>query len=278
MVRVSPQELFDEADRLEEEGQQDRALITWRQLAETHPTRNVFLRLASVTKDLGLIDDAEHAFKQALEIDGRSTGALMGLGSLAIDHRNYEAAESYLKKACEIEEYPAGYTLLGVALRNNGKDLDAEEAYRRAIRIDPKYEEAYYNLGVLLKFDRSSEAQMLFRRAVELDPDYACAYRELGMCSASTGLTRKAKAIFERPSSLNLATPGHIFTSEPTCGNAPMWTQRQRSFGLQRSLSRSGLFRFGPWAISIVVRMKTSIWPNRFSSELCSWTRLNPQL
>jgi hypothetical protein len=29
MVRVSPQELFDEADRLEEDGQQDHALIAW---------------------------------------------------------------------------------------------------------------------------------------------------------------------------------------------------------------------------------------------------------
>jgi Flp pilus assembly protein TadD len=163
MVRVSPQELFDEADRLEEEGRRDRALIAWRQLAETHPTRNVFLRLASITKELGLVDDAEHAFKQALEIDGGSVGALIGLGILAIDHQNYEAAESYLKRAVGIEEDPAGFSLLGVALRNNGKDFEAEEAYRRAIRLDPEYEEAYYNLGVLLKFDRPSEAQVLFR-------------------------------------------------------------------------------------------------------------------
>src|SRR5260370_17699229 len=180
MVRVSPQELFDEADRLEEQGQQDRALIAWRQLAETHPTRDVFLRIASITKDLGLIDDAEHAFKQALEIDDRSAGALMGLGALAINRRNYETAESYLKRACEIEGCPAGFTLLGVALRNNGKDFEAAEAYRRAILLSPKYHKASPNLGVLLKFDRPSEAQVLFRRAIELDPDYACAHRELG--------------------------------------------------------------------------------------------------
>ncbi len=63
------QELFDEADRLEEDGQRERALIVWRQLAETHPTRNVFLRLASITKELGLIDDAEHAFQR--RVSGR---------------------------------------------------------------------------------------------------------------------------------------------------------------------------------------------------------------
>ena len=192
MVRVS-QELFDEADRLEEEGQQHRALIVWRQLAETHPTRNVFLRLASITKELGLIDDAEHAFQQALEIDGRSAGALMGLGVLAINRRNFEAAESHLKRACEIEESPGGFSLLGVALRNNGKEFEAEEAYRSAIRLDPKYEEAYYNLGVLLKFNRPSEALVHFRRAVELDPEYACAYRELGFVLSESGRNPEAE-------------------------------------------------------------------------------------
>ena len=187
------QELFDEADRLEEEGQQHRALIVWRQLAETHPTRNVFLRLASITKELGLIDDAEHAFQQALEIDGRSARALMGLGVLAINRRNFEAAESHLKRACEIEESPGGFSLLGVALRNNGKELEAEEAHRSAIRLDPKYEEAYYNLGVLLKFNRPSEALVHFRRAVELDPEYACAYRELGFVLSKSGPNPEAE-------------------------------------------------------------------------------------
>lgn len=98
------QELFDEAIRLEEEGQRVRAVGVWRQLAETQPTRNVFLRLAQITNELGLLAEAENAFKGALEIDGRSALALRGLGILAIGRRDYEAAESYLKTACEIEE------------------------------------------------------------------------------------------------------------------------------------------------------------------------------
>lgn len=173
------QDLFDEAVRLEEEGEYEHALAVWQQLAETSPTRNVFLRLGSIAKDLGLLGDAERAFKQALEIDGRSTNALMSLGSLAIDQRNYETAVDYLRRACEIQEDPGGFSLLGVALKNTGELLDAEAAYRSAIRIDPKYEEAYYNLGVLLR-DRPSEAQALLMTALELDPVYACAHRELG--------------------------------------------------------------------------------------------------
>lgn len=188
------QELFDEAIRFEEEGQLERALGMWRHLAETHPTRNVFLRLANITNELGLLEDAEHAFKHALEIDGRSASALKGLGILAIHNRDYEAGESYLRRACEIEEDPAGFTLLGVALAHTGREVEAEEAYRRAIRINPRYEEACLNLGVLLRNDRPSEAQVLLRTAVELDPGYACAYRELGFVLTKRGATTEAES------------------------------------------------------------------------------------
>ena len=181
------EELFDAAVRLEEAGQLDRALPLWRQLAKSDPTRNVFLRLANITEDLGLTAEAESAFKRALEIDNRSTVALIGLGSLAIDRRDFETAAGYLEKACEIEEDPCGLSLLGVALQNTAKDIDAEQAYRRAIHIDPKYEEAYYNLGVLLRHSRPLEAQALFRTALELDPNYACAYRELGYSLCARG-------------------------------------------------------------------------------------------
>ena len=174
------QELFDEAIRLEDEGQHERALGVWRQLAETNPTRNVFLRLAHLTQNLGLKADAESAFQRALSIDNRSAPALKGLGILAIHQMNYEAAEGYLRKCCEIEEDPGGWSLLGVALRHVGKDLEAQEAYRRAIRIDSRYEEAYFNLGVHLRVDRPSEAETLFREAIRLDPNFACAHRELG--------------------------------------------------------------------------------------------------
>jgi tetratricopeptide (TPR) repeat protein len=80
-----PQEQFDEAVRLEAEGQQERALGLWRQLDPRSSSRNVFLRLASIAQKLGLIEDAEAAFKEALRIDDRSALALRGMGILAID-------------------------------------------------------------------------------------------------------------------------------------------------------------------------------------------------
>jgi len=177
---MSPQEQFDEAIRLEDEGHRELALGVWRQLTETYPTRNAFLRLGGIAKELGLLDDAGRAFKQALQIDARSALAMRELGLLAMDRRDYEIAGSYLKKACQIDEDPGGFSLLGAALAKTGKSVEAEQAYRRALTIDSKYEEAYFNLGVLLRRKHPSEAEALFRTALELDPGYACAHRELG--------------------------------------------------------------------------------------------------
>ncbi|MEI9976981.1 MAG: tetratricopeptide repeat protein [Ignavibacteriota bacterium] len=186
MVGVS-EELFREADRLEDEGQTERALAKWRELAISNPTGNVFLRLAGCAKDLGRIDEAQVAFKRVLDIDDRSPLALTELGIIALDRHDYDTAEACLRRACEAEEGPGRFTLLGVALRNLGKDLEAEEAYRRAIQLDPEYDEAYFNLGVLFRDDRPSEAQALFRNALEIDPDFASAHRELGFLLSKLG-------------------------------------------------------------------------------------------
>src|SRR5436190_14511645 len=96
------QALFDEAMRLEENGQGERALAAWRELATSSPTRNVFLRLAGCAKQLGIIDEAEGAFTSALELDDRSAPALAGLGILAIDRGDYQGAEDYLRRACTV--------------------------------------------------------------------------------------------------------------------------------------------------------------------------------
>jgi protein O-GlcNAc transferase len=178
MVKVS-QDLFDKALHLEEEGQLERALEVWRELASSSATRNVFLRYGGAAKELGLLDEAKEAFKRALEIDDRSAPALTQLGIIALGRHDYNTAEGYLRRACAAEEDPGRFSLLGVALRNSGKDLEAEEAYRTAIRLDPKYEETHFNLGVVLRDDRPSEAQTLFRKALELDPNFAAAHREL---------------------------------------------------------------------------------------------------
>ena len=174
------QESFDRADQLEEAGRLGEALAQWRELTASSPTWNAMLRLGGCAKKLGRIEEAEQAFRRALEINPRSSLALLYLGMLAMDRRDYESAKEYLERAAAIKEHPSILTLLGVTLHHLQNDIGAEEAYRRAIRLDPSYEEAYFNLAVILRNTRPSDAEALFRRGLELDPDYAKAHRELG--------------------------------------------------------------------------------------------------
>ena len=108
---MSPQELFGEAIRLEDEGRRELALGLWRQPTATNPTRHAFLRLAESRKNSAL--------------------ALKDLGIIAIRRRDYEMAETRLKKACEIEEDPAGPDSVfsewpcGIT----GRPTEAERAY-----------------------------------------------------------------------------------------------------------------------------------------------------
>ena len=175
------QDLFNQADLLEVQGHLDRALTLWRQIAASNPTRNVFLRLGRCAEELGLLPDAQHAFTCALEIDGRSTKALVALGLLAIHQHNYAAAVDYLSRASALKEHPAILSVLGLALRHTGHDQESESAYRHALRLDPHYDEAHYNLGVLLRLThRHTEAEVHLRIALELDPLFAPTHREFG--------------------------------------------------------------------------------------------------
>lgn len=193
------QERFDEAIRLEESGQVEAALAVWRELAQTNPARNVFVRLGSACGELGLREEAEQAFLRAIEVDERCSVALFQLGLLAFDRGGLEDTVTWVRRACAIEEKAGYYSVLGVALFRTGNDLEAEQAYRKAIRLDPNYEEAYYNLGVLLRLrDRPSEAQAMLRKAIELDPDYAVAHRELGFVLLPRGIDPETEGYLRR--------------------------------------------------------------------------------
>ena len=128
----------------------------------------------------GLEEEAELAYRKLLTADGNSDLVLCRLGSMALERRDLAAAIDYFRSSAGLREDPGTYCLLGVSLARQGNTIQAEEAYQQALRIDPDYEEALYNLGVLLRDDRPSEARLVFARAVELDPLFACAHRELG--------------------------------------------------------------------------------------------------
>src|SRR5579872_5349667 len=147
----SPEELFEEAERLEEDGCEQEAFQKWKELADKYRNPDVLFRFALLARKLGELGEAKKALDLLVKLDPDFDGAHLTVASLAIRSQEYEDAERHLRRALHIEETRAGLTMLGVVLRNLGRDCEAKESYRRAIALDPLFDEAYYNLGVLLR-------------------------------------------------------------------------------------------------------------------------------
>jgi len=111
-------------------------------------------------------DDAETAFRQAIERDPDMVEAHYQLGNL---------------------------------LRETRRPADAEASYRRVLELVPAHHQAHNNLGAALgELDRFDEAAEHFRRAIALKPEYAEAHSNLAHASRAVGQAREAEAAARR--------------------------------------------------------------------------------
>ena len=100
------------------------------------------------------------------------------------DLQQYEEAEAAYRQAIEL--YPKGATPwhgLGNVLSNLHRYEDAEVAYRKAIELDPKFAYPWNGLGIVLMeyLHRYDEAEAAYRKAIELDPKFAYPWNGLGL-------------------------------------------------------------------------------------------------
>jgi tetratricopeptide (TPR) repeat protein len=119
-------------------------------------------------------DEAEAAYRKAIEIDPRNAATWYNLGNLLRDpFDRYHEAEAAYRKAIEIDPQDAApWNNLGNLLRDPFDRYDeAEAAYRKAIEIDPTLTSPWNSLGNLLQdyFDRYDEAETAYRKVIELD-------------------------------------------------------------------------------------------------------------
>jgi tetratricopeptide (TPR) repeat protein len=130
-------------------------------------------------------EEAEQAYRKAIEIDPKFAFPWNGLGNLLQDHtERYEEAEQAYRKAIEIDpKFAYPWNGLGNLLqRHIERYEEAEQAYRKAIELDPKGAYPWYGLGNLLRYhtERYEEAEQAYRKAIEIDPKYAQPWNGLG--------------------------------------------------------------------------------------------------
>jgi tetratricopeptide (TPR) repeat protein len=90
------------------------------------------------------------AYEKALELDPKSSGALVNLGTLYFNARKWKEAELYYRQALEADpEYALAHFDLANLFDERGDRTKALEHYTAALRISPNYADAHYNLALL---------------------------------------------------------------------------------------------------------------------------------
>lgn len=103
------------------------------------------------------------------------------LGMVYSNLKEKQNAEKAWRSAIEIDEnYEEAYFNLGLLLSAKGQAIEAEELLRKAVQLDPGSHRAHGALGILLKeLGHYSEAEAELRRTLELNPNDPIAWNHL---------------------------------------------------------------------------------------------------
>jgi tetratricopeptide (TPR) repeat protein len=140
-------------------------------------------------------DEIIEAYLKAIELDPRAAGAMVNLGTLHFNARQWREAEKYYLQALEADpDYPLAHFDLANLHDERGDRAKAMEHYNAALKISPNYADAHYNLALLyqgsnqpmkavrhwttyLKLDPASQWANIARRELSKLRDRAVVYR-----------------------------------------------------------------------------------------------------
>lgn len=148
----------------------------------------------------GNLEQAEAAFRRALEEDPDSARGLHLLGVVLDQRGRHGEAAALIARAVSLEPGDAeAFNSLGNALRAAGRLDEAAAAYQDALALDGDSPWVLYNLGsILIGKGKAEQAEILLHRAVELEPGFAQAWNNLGVTRRAIGDALSAEVAFRR--------------------------------------------------------------------------------
>ena len=154
-------------------------------------------RLGLIQERRGEEQQAEAAFRRAVELDPRHAGAHLELARSALAHRHYDPALKHLQAV--VRQEPKNTTaleLLSLTHRNLGSLKEAESYARQAVAAAPDAPRGWLALAQALQDQATpetlEEAERAYRRALELSPDLSEARHQLGKIRLGRGEYREA--------------------------------------------------------------------------------------
>jgi tetratricopeptide (TPR) repeat protein len=120
-------------------------------LAEREQQSEVWFQRGLALEEAGApATEAATAYRKAIELNPRASGALVNMGTISFRMRKLKEAEDYYLRAAEADpEYPLAQFNLGNLFDEQGHVEEARAYYLSAIRLNPRYADAYFNLALL---------------------------------------------------------------------------------------------------------------------------------
>jgi len=118
---------------------------------------------------------AERVYEKLLDAEPKSTDALRGLASLAIQSSDFDAALEYHVRLIDLGERSAELLYnTGLMYEKADQSEKAAHLYREALALQPGMPEALLNLGRILESGgNSDEARLCWTKALEAEPALA---------------------------------------------------------------------------------------------------------
>jgi tetratricopeptide (TPR) repeat protein len=159
-----------------------------------------WVTLGQSLKAAGRSEEAEHAYGQALRLDGMNPLARMGLGELMLAaERPQEALREFDLALRRQPAMAAAHMNLGHALASLGRYEAALTRYEQTLALRPRLPEAEFAAGfVLARMGKLKGAELRYRRALSLRPDFAAAWMNLGSLLREQGREIYAEAALRR--------------------------------------------------------------------------------
>jgi tetratricopeptide (TPR) repeat protein len=154
-------------------------------------------------------DEAEAAYRRALQFDAHDTEARNALGLFLESRGRHEEALQEFRQVVAVDaDFAEARNNMGAVLRALGRDDEAAEAFRKAIALDPRPPGPYNNLAILLE-DRVdyAAAETLLREAMKRAPKDADVHSNLGGLLHLMGRDAEALAELQRATTIDPRSP-----------------------------------------------------------------------
>lgn len=134
--------------------------------------QEMFLRAVRLEESAATIPAAIEIYREVLALRPDHAPALINMGTIHYNMRQYEAAEDFYRRATVADpDYALAFFDLGNVLDEMQRLDEATASYQRAVSLVPQYADAHYNLA--LAYERQGQRRRALRHwltYVRLDP------------------------------------------------------------------------------------------------------------